>query len=108
MLELLRSENACELLPRFLADGVHLLFHDHRGDRCVAAQRGDLLVAVGKNRFELRCLIGRQVEPFAEPGGFAMRVGSVVVGLWCWGRGCLRLLRIDETAGEGQGQGGRK
>ena len=73
------------------------------GERLVSAPEGSdlLLLAVSENRFELRGLIGRQVELFAELGGFTLGVvGMVVLGRWGWG-GVL-LLRKGKTARENQ------
>ena len=58
LLQLLRSENCGELLAGLLVDCLHLLFHDHRGDCGVIGECGDLAVAIGKNGFELGCLVG--------------------------------------------------
>lgn len=58
LLELLGREDCGELLAGLLVDRLHLLFHDHRGDCGVIGECGDLAVAIGKNGFELGCLIG--------------------------------------------------
>lgn len=58
LLELLGREHCCELLTSLLVDGLHLLVRDHRRHRCVVLQCGDLLIAVGEDRLDLRGLIG--------------------------------------------------
>lgn len=94
LLHLVGCENGSKLLPGLLTDRVDLLLRDHRGNGSVALQSGDLLIAVGKDRLELRRLIGGEVELLAETGGLALGIVSMLVSL-CgrWGRRGVRLLR---------------
>jgi hypothetical protein len=61
LLKLVGRKDGCKLLSRLLMYCVHLLLRDHRGDCGIAFQRGDLLVAVGQDGFELRGLVGGEV-----------------------------------------------
>ncbi len=105
LLELVGCEDRGKLLAGLLVNGPHLLLHDYGGDGFVVGQRGDLAVAVGQDGFELRGLIGRQVEFFAELCGFTLGVVRMVM-LRRGGGGGILLLGKGETARESQGEGG--
>lgn len=104
LLELVGCEDRGELLAGLLVNGAHLLLHDYGGDGFVVGQRGDLTVAVGQDGFELRGLVGRQVEFFAELRGFTLGVVSMV--MLRRGGGGVLLLGKGKAARESQGEGG--
>jgi hypothetical protein len=107
LLHLIGGEYAGELRPGVLVDAAELLATLVGRETGVGSEGGDFLLAVRENRFELRGLIGRQVELFAELRGFTLRVvGMVVFG--CWGGGGVLLLRKGKTARENQSEGGGK
>lgn len=106
LLELVGREDRRKPLFGVFADGSHLLFPDHGSHRGIVSQRGDLLVAIGENGFELRGLIGREVELLAESCDFTLGVVSMVVGRDGGGGRFGRLLCQGETGRECQGQGG--
>lgn len=106
LLKLVRSKNGCELLASLLMDCVHLLLHDHWGDGWVAFQCGDILVAIGEDRFEFRGLIGREIESLAEPGSFALRIFYMGVSFGCEWWCHVLLLCKGEASRESQGEGG--
>jgi hypothetical protein len=106
LLELVGCKDRSELLPGVFVDGSQLLFHDHWGDCGVVAQSSEFLVAVGQNGFELRGLIGGEVELLAEPCGLTLGVVSVVVGFYGRGRRGVLLLGDEKTTGESQDEGG--
>src|ERR1700722_11753966 len=106
LLELVGRQNRSKLLPGLLMNSMHLLLRDHRGDGGVAFQCGDLLVAIGEDGFELRRLIGGQIELLAEAGRLTLGIASMMVSLYGWGwsrDGGVRLLREEESTGESQG-----
>jgi hypothetical protein len=102
LLHLIGGEYACELRSGVLVDAAELLATLVGREAGVGSESGDLLLAISEDRFELRGLIGRQVEFFAELRGFTLRiVGMVVLGRW--GGGGVLLLRKGKTARESQG-----
>ena len=101
LLELVGCEDGGELLVGLLVDRFHLLLYGFGGDRGVLSQGGDFVVAVGENGLEFRCLIGREIEFFAELRGFTLGVvGMVVFRRGSRGGVLLLLLCEDETAGK--------
>jgi hypothetical protein len=101
LLHLVGGEYAGELRPGVLVDAAELLATLVRRKTGVGSEGGDLLLAVSEDGFELRRLIGRQVELLAELRGFTLRiVGMVMLG---WGGSGVLLLRKGKTARENQG-----
>ena len=87
LLDLVRGQDRGKLVPGLLVDRFHLLFHHNRGDCGVVGERGDLLIAVDENGFDLRRLVGREIELFGESRGFALGiVGVVMFCRWGWRR----------------------
>jgi hypothetical protein len=102
LLHLIGGEDAGELRRGVLVDAAELLTTLVGRETGVSSESGDLLLAISEDRFELRGLIGRQVELFAELRGFTLRILGVVV-LGRWGGGGVLLLRKGKTARESQG-----
>jgi hypothetical protein len=101
LLHLIRGEYASELRPGVLVDAAELLATLVGRETGVGSEGSNLLLAVSEDGLELRGLIGRQVELFAELRGFTLRaVGMVVLGRW--GGGGVLLLRKGKTARENQ------
>jgi hypothetical protein len=107
LLHLIGGEYACELRRGVLVNAAELLATLVGREAGVGSESGDLLLAISEDGLELRGLIGRQVEFFAELRGFTLRVVGMVV-LCRWGGGGVLLLRKGKTARESQGQGGGK
>ena len=97
LLELVRGQDRGKLLTCLLVDRFHLLLHDNCGDCGVAGERGDLLITVDENGFNLRRLLGREIELFGESRGFALGIVGVVM-FRCGGGGacCCAKAKLPE------------
>jgi len=107
LLQLVWCQNRGQLLIGALLDRVHLLAEVLRWLLTIAAQCRQLLVAIRKDRRQLRSLVRRQVQLFAKVFGLALRVGGMAVVevlLALWLR-CRWVLRNSNATGNGKDQG---
>jgi hypothetical protein len=74
LLQLVRGENRSELTLRVLPNSLELLTPLITGEAGVGAQSCHLLLLSSKDGFQLRGLVVRQVEAFAEPLRSLMRI----------------------------------
>jgi hypothetical protein len=102
LLHLIGGEYAGELRRGAFVNAAELLASLVGRKARVSSESGDFFLAISEDGFELRSLVGRQVEFFAELRGFTLRVVGMVV-LCRWGGGGVLLLRKGKTARESQG-----
>lgn len=77
--QLIRRQDAAHLLQGLLLNCMHLLMTILLRQLLVLPKSLHLLVTRGEDRLDLRCLLGRQIQPSGKHGRLALWIWCVVV-----------------------------